>query len=490
VIETVEARIDAASMPAAGTIRDAMRAIDRAALGLALLVDPSTGAFAGLVTDGDIRRALLRGSGLDSPVAETTRPEPRVGRLGMSMDEIAALFSEPVRVVPLLDDDHRVADLAVFDTRARLPVAAPSLGERELLYVAECVLTGWVSSGGAFVTRFEEMFAEFCGTRHAVATSNGTSALHLALLALGLGPGDEVIVPSFTFIATANAVTYTGARPVFVDCDPETWTLDPALAAEAVTAKTKAIVPVHVYGHPADMDPILELGSQHGLPVVEDAAEAHGARYKGRPVGGLGEIGIFSFFGNKIVTTGEGGMVVTDDDEIAEKVRLLRGHGMSPERRYWHPVLGYNYRLTNVQAALGVAQMERVDEILASKRRIADTYGEHLAGVPGLRLPVEAPWATNVHWLYSVLIDEDEFGMKRDRVMEVLSSEVETRTLFPPVHRQPIYDRGETLPVTERLAAAGLSLPSAPGLPPEEVRRVASRLTALSKNADALHYAQ
>jgi perosamine synthetase len=483
VIETVRQRIDAASVPVDGTIRDAMRAIDLGALGLALLVDPGTGAFAGLVTDGDIRRALLRGSGLETPVAETSRPQPRVARLGMSMDEIAALLSEPVRVVPLLDEDDRVADLAVFDTRARLPVAAPSLGERELLYVAECVLTGWVSSGGPFVTRFEQMFAEFCGTRHAIATSNGTAALHLALLALGVGPGDEVIVPSFTFVATANAVTYTGARPVFVDSDPETWTLDPALAKEAVTAKTRAIVPVHVYGHPADMDPILELAAREGLAVLEDAAEAHGARYKGRPVGGMGDIGIFSFYGNKIVTTGEGGMVVTNDDELADKVRLMRGHGMSPTRRYWHPVLGYNYRLTNLQAALGVAQMERVDEILASKRRIADTYKVHLDGVAGLRLPAEAAWATSVHWLYSVLIDEDAFSMSRDRVMAALSSQAETRPLFPPVHRQPIYTRGETLPVAEHLAATGLSLPSAPGLPPEEVRRVASLLKALSTSA-------
>jgi perosamine synthetase len=483
VIERVKERIDAVSVPADGTIRDAMRAIDRGALGLAVLVEPDTGVFAGLVTDGDIRRALLRGSGLDTPVADTPRPEPKVARVGMSMDAIAALFSGPVRVVPLLDEADRVTDLAVFDTRARLPVAAPSLGERELLYVAECVLTGWVSSGGAFVTRFEQMFAEFCGTRHALAASNGTAALHLALLALGVGPGDEVIVPSFTFVATANAVTYTGASPVFVDSDRETWTIDPALAAEAVTARTKAIVPVHVYGHPADMDPIMELAARHGLAVVEDAAEAHGARYKGRPVGGIGDIGIFSFYGNKIVTTGEGGMVVTDDDELADKVRLMRGHGMSPDRRYWHPVLGYNYRLTNLQAALGVAQMERVDEILASKRRIAETYGEHLGGLPGLRLPAEAPWASSVHWLYSVLIDEEAFGMSRDRVMDALSSEAETRPLFPPLHRQPIYDRGERLPVAEQLAATGLSLPSAPGLPPEEVRRVASLLADLSKTA-------
>jgi perosamine synthetase len=480
-MDNVKGRIVAASVPTGGTIRDAMRAIDRGALGLALLVDPGTSAFAGLVTDGDIRRALLGGSGLDTAVAETPRPEPRIARVGMSMEEIAGLFSEPVRVVPLLDEDDRVADLAVFDSRARLPVAAPSLGERELMYVAECVLTGWVSSSGSFVTRFEQMFAEFCGTSHAIAACNGTAALHLALLSLGVGPGDEVIVPSFTFIATANAVTYTGATPVFVDSDRETWAIDPVLTEAAITERTKAIIPVHVYGHPADMDPLLALAANHGLAVVEDAAEAHGALYKGRRVGGLGDIGVFSFYGNKIVTTGEGGMVVTDDAALADQIRLLRGHGMSPSRRYWHPVLGYNYRLTNLQAALGVAQMERVDEILASKRRIAETYGEHLAGVTGLQLPPEASWARSVHWLYSVLIDEDAFGMSRDSVMAELSSRAETRPLFPPVHRQPIYDRPDHLPVTEELAATGLSLPSAPGLPLEEVQRVATLLKELAK---------
>jgi perosamine synthetase len=466
-----ESRIAESTVQATSTIREAMRAIDRSGLGLALLAD-GDGRFAGLVTDGDIRRALLGGLGLDSGVADVPRPEPKTARVSTPLAEIEALFRDEVRMVPLLDDDDRVVELAFF-ARPRLPVAEPSLGERELLYVTECVLSGWVSSAGAFVDRFEHAFADFCGTRHAVACANGTAALHLALAGLGIGSGDEVIVPTLTFVATANAVAYTGARPVLVDSEPRTWAIDPALVEAAITPRTKAIVVVHLYGHPADLDPILDVAARHGLPVVEDAAEAHGARYRDRVVGGLGTVGAFSFYGNKIVTTGEGGMLVTDDDALAERLRLLRAHGMAPDRRYWHPVLGFNYRLTNLQAALGVAQMERVEELIASKRRIAAQYTAGLRDVPGLTLPPEEPWATSVYWLYSVLVDEDAFGLGRDELMAVLAEEgVETRPVFVPLHRQPLYDTGARLPVAERIAATGLSLPSAVGLGEEQVRRV------------------
>jgi perosamine synthetase len=476
----VKERIEAMSLPATATIRQAMQAINQGALGLALLIEPKTKRFVGLVTDGDIRRALINGHGLESPVSVVPRPEPKTAHAGMSADQVAALFSDPVRVVPLLNEAGQVVDLAVFDRRVRLPVAEPSLGEKELLYVTECVLTGWVSSAGKFVVRFEEMFAEFCGTRYAIATSNGTTALHLALLALDIGPGDEVIVPTLTFIATANAVTYTGACPVFVDSEPDTWNIDPNLIEEAITSRTKAIIPVHLYGHPANMDPILEIAARYGLAVIEDAAEAHGARYKGRRVGGIGDIGAFSFYGNKIITTGEGGMVVTNRADLAEKVRMLRDHGMSPERRYWHPVLGYNYRMTNLQAALGVAQMEKIDIILSTKQRIAQAYKERLREVPGITLPPEAPWAQNVYWLYSILVDAEIFGHTRDDLRTRLSEQgIETRPLFPPVHTQPIYNRGQCLPVAERLAATGLSLPSAASLKFEDVARAAEAVIGL-----------
>jgi perosamine synthetase len=370
-----------------------------------------------------------------------------------------------------------VIDLAIFDKRVHLPVAEPVLDEKELMYVNDCILTGWVSSSGKYVSKFEEIFAEFCNTEIAIATSSGTSALHLALLACDIGPGDEVIVPSLTFIATANAVTYTGAEPVFVDSEYETWNIDPASIESSISEKTKAIIPVHLYGHPANMDPIIEIAKRYGLYVIEDAAEAHGAEYKGKKVGSIGDLAIFSFYGNKIITTGEGGMVVTNNRKFAEKVRLLRDHGMQKERRYWHPVLGYNYRLTNIQAALGVAQMEKIDPILIKKRQIAKIYSRDLKNIAGLSLPNEAQWARSVFWLYSILIDQDTLGISRDRLMQRLKAQgVETRPLFPVLHHQPIYTNSQVMPVAEKLSSQGLSLPSSAHLSTDSVERVAKTI--------------
>ncbi|MFC1820442.1 DegT/DnrJ/EryC1/StrS family aminotransferase [Thermodesulfobacteriota bacterium] len=314
------------------------------------------------------------------------------------------------------------------------------------------------------------MFSEFSDCRYAISTSNGTAALHLALLSIGVGPGDEVIVPTLTFIATANAVTYTGAKPIFVDSDINTWNIDPDKIEEAITPRTKAIIPVHLYGHPADMERILKIASMHGLSVIEDAAEAHGATYKGRKVGSIGDLGVFSFYGNKIVTTGEGGMVVTNDAELAEKIKILRDHGMSKNRRYWHPVLGFNYRLTNIQAAIGVAQMENIENILTAKRRIAGTYAKLLRDISGITLPPSTAWAENVFWLYTILIDERVCNVDKNSIIENLSKNgIETRPLFPPIHTQPIYNAGQSLPVSEMLFKKGFCLPSSANLHDEEI---------------------
>lgn len=472
----IRARIDAMSVSPDAAVADAMRAIDRGELGVALLVGPD-GRFVGLVTDGDVRRGLLAGLSLESQLGDVAHPQARTARIGESFEVVAARFSESVRVLPLLDEADRVVDLAVYDSWTRLPVAEPFLGEEELRYVSECVLSGWVSSAGKFVTRFEELFAKRCGVEHAIAVSNGTAALHVALVALGVGPGDEVIVPTLTFIATANAVTYTGARPVFADSDPVTWNADPEAVAAAITPRTKAIVPVHLYGHPADLDAIAAAAG--GIPIVEDAAEAHGALYKGRCVGSFGLAGTFSFYGNKIVTTGEGGMVVTNDGELASRIRRLRDHGMDPGRRYWHPVLGFNYRLTNLQAAVGLAQLEKLDEILAAKRLVADRYASGLRGLSGITLPPGEPWARSVHWLYSILVDD------RDAVMEALElAGIESRPFFTPIHQQPLYAAGERLPVAEGLAERGLSLPSSVTLTPAEIERVVGVLAALARRRE------
>jgi perosamine synthetase len=470
-------KIKKITVDSTGTIREILQAIDRGGLGVALLVEPGSEKFVGLITDGDVRRALLKGLGLESSAGRIDHPKTITATVDMDMDEISAMFSEPIRVVPVLDSDRRVVDLAIFDTRVYFPVAEPKLGDAELRYVSECVLTGWVSSAGKFVKKFEEQFAEFCGTKYGISSSSGTTALHLSLVALGIGSGDEVIVPSFTFISTANAVTFTGAKPVFVDSEPRTWNISPDGIKKAVTAKTKAIIPVHVYGHPADMGPILNIARENNLAVVEDAAEAHGALYKEKKVGSFGDMGMFSFYGNKIITTGEGGMIVTDNEDLAEKMRILRDHGMDPERRYWHSVLGYNYRMTNIQAALGVGQMERIDQIVEQKRSNAALYNKGLQNIPGITLPPEAVWAKNIYWLYSILIDEEEFGMSSKELGEQLKKRgIETRPLFPPVHQQPIYNTGQSLPVCEMLSRCGLSLPSSVNLNGDEIERITGEI--------------
>lgn len=360
----------------------------------------------------------------------------------------------------------------------RICVAQPSLIGNESKYVLECLRSTWISSSGPFIERFENAFAEFCDARHAVVTNNGTTALHLALVALGIGAGDEVIVPALTYVASANAVKYCGATPVFADSDPVTMTIDPADAATKITARTKAIMPVHLYGHPADMEQIKALAARHGIAVVEDAAEAHGALCNDRKVGGLGDCGVFSFFGNKIITTGEGGAVVTNDDRLAESLRLYRGQGMDPKRRYWFPVIGYNYRMTNVAAAIGVAQMERVDNYLTARAQVADWYHERLrAHRDVFDLPETAPWATHVYWMYTIIL-RNSVTAQRDKVMaHMAEAGIETRPVFYPMHQLPPYlDEHGHYPVADRLAARGINLPTHAGLTENDIGRVVAQL--------------
>jgi perosamine synthetase len=369
--------------------------------------------------------------------------------------------------------------LARFRAMVRIPLAVPDLSGNELEYVTDAIRSSWISSTGPYVERFEEEFAALCGTRTTLSVCNGTAALHLALLALGVGPGDEIVVPSLTYIATANAVRYAGAEPVFADVDPATWCLDPESVAAAVTPRTRGIIAVHLYGHPVDMDALDAVANQHGLWIVEDAAEAHFATYKGRPVGSLGHMATFSFYGNKPLTSGEGGALTTDSTELEEKARLFRGQGMDPQRRYYFPVTGYNYRLTNVACALLCAQLERSDELIARRREIFALYRELLDGVPGLEFQPEAEWAQPTPWLFSVLVDQGRFGMNRDELAESLSRDgIETRPFFIPLHTLPPFQeastkRGDRLPVTERLGKEGLNLPTHTQLGPEEVAAVA-----------------
>jgi perosamine synthetase len=369
------------------------------------------------------------------------------------------------------------SDFAAEETVASMiPVYKPFIGDTEKSYVADAVESTWVSSKGRYLDEFESGFSRFVGAREGIATCNGTVSLHLALAALGLGSSDEVIVPTFTYVASVNAIHYTGATPVFVDSDPEYWNLDPGLIEASITPRTAAIMVVHLYGHPADMDPIMEIADAHGIAVIEDAAEAHGAEYRGRKVGCIGLAGSFSFFGNKIITTGEGGMVVTDDAEFAVRCRHLRGQGVSLTRTYWHDVVGFNYRMTNVAAAIGVAQLERVDEILAAKRRIAHRYRAVLSTIPGVVFQPEMAWATNVYWMVSILVDPS----LRDGLASFLrENDVETRPFFHPAHTMPMYrGGGGSFPVAERLGASGINLPSFPQLSDAEIDRVCELVQA------------
>jgi len=353
-----------------------------------------------------------------------------------------------------------------------IPVAEPELGEKEQEYVVDCIKSGWISSKGRYVEDFENGFANYCGCGYGVSTSNGTAALHLALSALGVGRGDEVIVPTFTFISTVNAVSYTGAKPVFVDAHPDYWCIDPESIEEKITDKTKAIIPVHLYGHPCDMDPIMELAEKHNLKIIEDAAEAHGAEYNGRKVGSFGIVNCFSFYGNKIITTGEGGMCLTDDVKLAEKMRSLRAHGMDPYRKYWYSHIGFNYRMTNLQAAVGLAQLSRLDEFVEIKRKNAALYNKLLKDVPGITTPAEKKWAKNVYWMYSILLDED-FSSTRDALMEkLLDAGIETRPLFYPVHEMPPYKNCGSYPISEEISKRGVSLPSSVKLRDEEIKEI------------------
>ncbi|MEM7030706.1 MAG: DegT/DnrJ/EryC1/StrS family aminotransferase [Chloroflexota bacterium] len=360
-----------------------------------------------------------------------------------------------------------------------IPVAEPRLGEKELAYVTDCITTGWVSSKGKYVGQFEQAFADFCGTQHGVATFNGTIALHLVLAALNIGADDEVIIPSLTFVSTANAVAYTGAKPVFVDSERETWNIDPVAIEAAITSRTKAIIPVHLYGHPADMDVITAIAEKHDLIVIEDAAEAHGARYKGQRTGSLAKAAIFSFMGNKIMTTGEGGMVVTNDADLADRCMFLANHARYSDNPYWHVETGFNYRMTNLQAALGVAQLEQIDEFIDIRRKTAVQYMTRLEGVPGLTMPPETDWADNVYWMFAPLV-EPAFGMSRDDLMKKLrEKEIESRPFFYPIHTMPMYNNGQTLPVAEELSAKGINLPSGANLTSAQIDYVCDALIDL-----------
>ncbi len=365
-----------------------------------------------------------------------------------------------------------------------IPVYKPWLTDVERDYVTACLDSTWISSKGAFIERFEREFAEYVGARHAVAVCNGTVAVHLTLLGLGIGPGDEVIVPTLTFIASVNPIVYCGATPVFVDCDPVTWQMDPTDVARKIGPRTKAILAVHLYGHPADMETLRGLADGAGLRLIEDCAEAIGSRIAGRHVGVFGDIAAFSLFGNKTITTGEGGMVVTNRDDLHHLLVRLKGQGLAAAGGYWHDIIGYNYRMTNICAAIGCAQMTRIQEIVDRKIDLADRYRQRLKTIDGIVLhDRHNDRYVHSHWMVTVLVKRGH----RDAVMAFMREKnIETRPVFPPVHRMPMYQQsGAACAVADDLSARGISLPSWPLLSDADVDRVVGVLAEAVSGARA-----
>ena len=362
----------------------------------------------------------------------------------------------------------------------KYPVYQPSFRGNEKKYVLECINTTWISSKGKFIKEFEDRFSKYLGLNYSASVSNGTVALHLALLSLGIGKGDEVIVPTFTYIASVNSISYTGATPVFVDSLADTWQMDPEDVRRKITRKTKAIMVVHIYGHPCEMDDIRNICNKHNLYLIEDTAEAFGSKYKGRFVGSFGDISTFSFFGNKTITTGEGGMVSTNSKKLYEKVVRLKGQGLAKGREYFHDIIGYNYRMTNICAAIGCAQLENANKIISKKRQLAQTYNKLLRNLP-VQLHHEVPNVFHTYWMYSIKVKNSSV---RNKLREFLNNKsIETRPGFYPAHKMPIYDsKGVAYPVAENLGKTCINLPSYPDLSKKDVEFICKQIQLFFEN--------
>lgn len=441
------------------TLLDVLKIINLNGKGIAFIVDAAN-VLKGVLTDGDIRHLLLDGHDLQVKAGDVLNKNFVFAKSSESYDKIIAKFNDKIKILPVLDEHNRVIDYSEFKGNIHIPMALPDMRGNELKYLIDAFLSTWISSSGKYIEIFEDKFAGYCGCRFGVAVSNGTVALHLALKTLGIGEGDEVIVPDLTFPAVINTVLHAHATPVIVDIDPKSWCIDPVEVKKAITKRTKAVIPVHLYGQPCDMDALLKVCKKHNLFIIEDCAEAHGARYGGKRVGSFGDIGCFSFYGNKVITTGEGGMCVTHSEELAQKMRILRDHGMSKQKKYWHDFVGYNYRMTNLQAAIGVAQVERIDEILKRRNQIEGKYRKVLDNLEFIKFQRnDLPKRDKITWLVCILLAK---GYSRDRYMKQLNQKgIETRPFFYPLSDMDIYKKYLFSNChSQDIAARGISLPT------------------------------
>lgn len=459
------------------TIREAMVCINENSKGIVFVEDESA-RLIGILTDGDIRRLLIDGCGMDTIVHNYIITEFVYATIHDDPKNIAKKFDGGIKIIPVVDDAMKVVNYAEHNKNMHIALAQPQLTGNEYRYLLDAFLSTWISSTGKYVTQFEENFSTYCGVKYGVAVSNGTVALHLALSALGIGEGDEVIVPDITFAATINAVIYTGATPVIVDIEEDSWCMSPDELEKAITPNTKAVIPVHIYGQPCDMGRICEIAKKYHLYVVEDCAEAHGAMWSQRKVGSFGVISCFSFFGNKVITTGEGGMCITDSEELNERMRILRDHGMSRKKKYFHEVIGFNYRMTNLQAAIGVAQLERIDDILDWRLQLEAQYREQFSMIDGIVMQRDdLPARKKITWLVSMLMDES----KRDQVLEVLNeNRIDARSFFVPLSEMEIYKRYATdCKRSKKISRMGLNLPTSYEIREKEIETIANLIESV-----------
>ena len=432
--------------------------IDKNALGIAFVID-SNNKLCGTITDGDIRRALLNDIKLDSKVKNIISNKFVYGTDDEDYESLIKKISQKIKIIPIVNKKNELIDIFKYRQDTYFPVAIPNLNGNEFKYLTDAFLSTWISSSGEYINRFEENFSKYCDTKYGVAVSNGTVALHLALITLGIKEGDEVIVPDLTFAATINTVLHANATPVIVDVEEDSWCIDPKEIEKAITSKTKAIIPVHIYGQSCDMNAIMKIAKKYNLKVIEDCAEAHGAMYDGEKVGSFGDIGCFSFFGNKVITTGEGGMCTTNNLELNEKMRVLRDHGMSKTKRYWHDVVGYNYRMTNLQAAIGLAQLERIEDIHKNRRKYENNYKDTL-DTKKFTFQNDLKNRRRITWLVSILADEN---IDKDEYMNKLKENgIDARPFFYPLSDMDIYKSycNVDTPITKMLSKRGFNLPT------------------------------
>lgn len=455
------------------TVSEALKAIDTNGLGVVFIVNDQIKVL-GLLTDGDIRRALLKGISIEEGVLPIMNTKFKSFHYKTIYQEISNAIDNKYKVIPLVDDQGKLVDYATSKRITNIPIAIPSIGDEELNNVIDCVKSGWISSQGSYVIDFENEFSKLHENRFALSVSNGTVALHLALVALGIGKGDEVIVPDLTFAASINSIIHSGATPVLIDVDRKTWNIDVEKISSLVTQKTKAILPVHLYGNPCQMDDIVSIANEFDLKIIEDCAESLGSFYNNKPLGIYGDAATYSFFGNKTITTGEGGMILFKNEEIYQEAKILRDHGMSKEKRYWHDVVGYNYRLTNLQASIGVAQLAKLDSFVKKKIEIARQYSNFFSQYDFFEAQNELKNSKSSYWLFSILLSDNAPFTKKDFIDTLKLNGIDTRPVFYPLHSMAVYKDYSKIELKNsiELSRQGISLPSFVGISDKEIQYI------------------